>query len=270
MVGNKRRKVIFTYNYQASSPPHRLEMSMSVLPDGTCVYCHVVPPVPAAVTGGSGGVHPVSLSEFKKLGRPRKCELFKYAPVGVTACTTSPLPDGSVDGAGTVGIVSPVVAIAALGSKQDTFMPYIIDIKAGQDISSILGLFREKGHLCVLPANGVVSQAVLHQAESSVAVSYEGRFEILLLSGLLPRSKGACREIALSVMLAGINGKVFGGRLAGLLIAASRVQLVIGCFTSDWHEEPSIGAKRVKMTSPVNPSRNQLDVSRIPYKQKRE
>ncbi|ONK79015.1 uncharacterized protein A4U43_C01F2000 [Asparagus officinalis] len=134
---------------QESSPPHRLEMSMSVLPDGTCVYCHVVPPVPAAVTRGSGGVHPVSLSEFKKLGRPRKCELFKYAPVGVTACTTSPLPDGSVDGAGTVGIVSPVVAIAALG------------------------LFREKGHLCVLPANGVVSQAVLHQAESSVAVSYE-------------------------------------------------------------------------------------------------
>ncbi|XP_020252923.1 AT-hook motif nuclear-localized protein 3-like isoform X2 [Asparagus officinalis] len=63
----------------------------------------------------------------------------------------------------------------------------------------------------------------------------------------------------LTIMLAGPNGKVFGGRLSGLLIVASSVQVIIGSFASDCHQEPLMGAKKLKLTSVVNHSRNQLD-----------
>ncbi|XP_020252924.1 AT-hook motif nuclear-localized protein 10-like isoform X3 [Asparagus officinalis] len=87
-----------------------------------------------------------------------------------------------------------------------------------------------------------------------------GRFEILSISGLLTKSIGPGSKIdGLTIMLAGPNGKVFGGRLSGLLIVASSVQVIIGSFASDCHQEPLMGAKKLKLTSVVNHSRNQLD-----------
>jgi len=54
----------------------------------------------------------------------------------------------------------------------------------------------------------------------------QGRFEILLLSGLLLGKNDLCSQTGgLTVLLAGPNSRVFGGRLAGILIAASPVQV---------------------------------------------
>ncbi|XP_020271119.1 AT-hook motif nuclear-localized protein 10-like isoform X2 [Asparagus officinalis] len=249
-------------------------MSMTVLPDGTCVYRHMVPPVPAAVTRGSAGALPLRVSLMKTWGRPRKSELFEYVPGGGTSSTTrvpSPLatrgPKGnaSVDDAVPVEIVSPLAAIAAMGCKENAFTPYTIKVKAGQEISSILSSFCQKGHICVLSANGVVSQVVLHQGPSSGGKTYEGRFEILSISGLLPKSDSSDSETGgLTVLLAGSNGKVFGGRLAGLLLAASPIQMIIGSFASDCRQEASTGAKKLNLTSPGNLSCNKQNVSRMP------
>ncbi|ONK79014.1 uncharacterized protein A4U43_C01F1990 [Asparagus officinalis] len=168
------------------SPAHRLQISMNVLPDGT---------------GGSAQDPPLRVSLMKKRGRPRKSGLFEYVPGGVIAGTSSttrvPSPlamrglkdNGFVNSDVPVGIMSLLAAISALGSEENAFTPYTIDVKAGQ-----------------------------------------GRFEILSISGLLTKSIGPGSKIAgVTIMLAGPNGKVFGGRLSSLLIDASSVQ---SCNTS--------------------------------------
>lgn len=58
---------------------------------------------------------------------------------------------------------------------------------------------------------------------------FQGRFEILNLSGsFMPTENGGTkgRSGGMSVSLAGPDGRVVGGGLAGLLIAAGPVQVV--------------------------------------------
>eukprot|EP01018_Ginkgo_biloba_P021794 Gb_26094 [translate_table: standard] len=91
--------------------------------------------------------------------------------------------------------------------------------------------------VCVLSANGAISNVALRQpAISGGTVTYEGRFEILSLSGsfLLTDVGGARnRTGGLCVSLAGPDGRVIGGGVAGLLMAASPVQVVVGTFLGD-------------------------------------
>jgi predicted DNA-binding protein with PD1-like motif len=56
-------------------------------------------------------------------------------------------------------------------------------------------------------------------------VIFQGRFEVLSLSGLFLLSENGQRTGSLSVALAGPDGRVFGGRVAGSLTAASPVQV---------------------------------------------
>ncbi|GJN03956.1 hypothetical protein PR202_ga21459 [Eleusine coracana subsp. coracana] len=96
--------------------------------------------------------------------------------------------------------------------------------------------------ICVLSANGAISNATLRQtATSGGTVTYEGRFEILSLSGsFLLTDNGAQRSRTggLSVSLAGPDGRLLGGGVAGLLIAASPIQIVVGSFNSEGKKEP--------------------------------
>ncbi|KAK4801479.1 hypothetical protein SAY86_021966 [Trapa natans] len=64
-------------------------------------------------------------------------------------------------------------------------------------------------------------------------LSLQGRFEILSLSGsFMPSDVGGARGRSggMSVSLAGTDGRVIGGGVAGLLVAASPVQVVVGSF----------------------------------------
>lgn len=79
-------------------------------------------------------------------------------------------------------------------------------------------------------------------ATSGGTVTYEGRFEILSLSGsflLMENSGTRSRTGGLSVTLAGPDGQVIGGEVAGLLMAASPVQVVVGSFLSNGRKSPS-------------------------------
>ncbi|KAK4400448.1 AT-hook motif nuclear-localized protein 8 [Sesamum angolense] len=63
-----------------------------------------------------------------------------------------------------------------------------------------------------------------------------GRFEIISLSGsfLLSENNGSrSRTGGLSVSLAGSDGRVLGGGVAGILKAASPVQVVVGSFSAE-------------------------------------
>lgn len=88
--------------------------------------------------------------------------------------------------------------------------------------------------VCILSANGVVSNVALNTAPSShETVIYEGYFQILSLSGsyMLSETNGLrSRKDGLGISLAGPDGRVLGGGVAGPLTAASLVQVVIGMF----------------------------------------
>uniref|UniRef100_A0A1J3J2Q7 AT-hook motif nuclear-localized protein n=1 Tax=Noccaea caerulescens TaxID=107243 RepID=A0A1J3J2Q7_NOCCA len=116
------------------------------------------------------------------------------------------------------------------------FTPHIITVNAGEDVTNKIISFSQQGPraICVLSANGVISSVTLRQPDSSGGtLTYEGRFEILSLSGsFMPNDIGGTRSRTggMSVSLASPDGRVLGGGVAGLLVAASPVQVVVGSF----------------------------------------
>lgn len=127
----------------------------------------------------------------------------------------------------------------ALGSSGIGFTPHVIAVKAGEDVSAKIMSFSNSSPraICVLSANGAISTVqVRHPAASGGTSTYEGRYEILSLTGsILPveSSTQHSRTGGLSVSLAGPDGHVLGGGVAGHLIAATPVQVVVGSFISD-------------------------------------
>ncbi|XP_061338995.1 AT-hook motif nuclear-localized protein 6-like [Gastrolobium bilobum] len=193
----------------------------------------------------------------KKRGRPRK-----YAPDGKLALGTvtalSPMPiSSSIPLTGEFsawkrGRGKPVESIKKLSYKYEVespgpgegiaysvganFTPHVLTVNAGEDITMKIMSFSQQGSraICILSATGTISNVTLRQPTSSGGtLTYEGRFEILSLSGsFMPTENGVARSRSggMSVTLAGPDGRVMGGGLAGLLVAAGPVQVVVGSF----------------------------------------
>ncbi|CAM8942193.1 unnamed protein product [Rhodiola kirilowii] len=131
------------------------------------------------------------------------------------------------------------------GPTGSGFIPHIITVKIGEDVSAKILSFSQNSSraVCILSASGAISNVTLRQpATSGGTVTCEGRFEILSLSGsfFLTESDGQrMRSGGLNVSLSGPDGRVMGGGVAGLLIAASPVQVIIGTFDVD-------GSKKTK------------------------
>ncbi|XP_050227591.1 AT-hook motif nuclear-localized protein 10-like isoform X2 [Mercurialis annua] len=126
------------------------------------------------------------------------------------------------------------------------FTPHLITVKPGEDVLLKIMSFSQNGPrgVCILSAYGTISNVTLRQAATSGGtVTYEGCFEILSISGsfLLSENSGQrSRTGGLSVLLSGPDGRVLGGGVAGLLTAASSVQVIVGSFIS----EESKGSKQ--------------------------
>ncbi|PIA49955.1 hypothetical protein AQUCO_01300593v1 [Aquilegia coerulea] len=212
-------------------------------------------------TSGIGG----TTSLKKKRGRPRK-----YGPDGTVSLALSPMPISSSAPASSPVLQTSAAAAAAApltgefstekrgrgrpaGSvnKQQqkvevvenlgnwvscsvgaNFMPHVITVAAGEDVTMKIISFSQQGPraICVLSANGVISNVTLRQPDSSGGtLTYEGRFEILSLSGsFMPSESGGTRSRSggMSVSLASPDGRVVGGGVAGLLVAATPVQVI--------------------------------------------
>ncbi|KAL3571882.1 hypothetical protein D5086_025786 [Populus alba] len=210
-----------------------------------------VPPAGAGLMGGT--------AEKKKRGRPRK-----YGPDGAVARALSPMPisasaphTGGDYSAGKPGKVWPgsyekkkykKMGMENLGewaanSVGTNFTPHVITVNAGEDVTMKVISFSQQGPraICILSANGVISNVTLRQPDSSGGtLTYEGRFEILSLSGsFMPTEIQGTRSRSggMSVSLASPDGRVVGGSVAGLLVAASPVQVVVGSFLPGNHQE---------------------------------
>ncbi|KAK8967445.1 hypothetical protein KSP40_PGU019640 [Platanthera guangdongensis] len=219
--------------FQAASPP-------TISPHGVNI-------VPGA---GAGLGEPVK----RKRGRPRK-----YGSDGSVSLALSPLSSppsvsgtasGGLSGSGAPNLKRGRGRPPGTGRKQQLaslgewvagsagmgFTPHIITIPVGEDIASKIMSFSQQGPraVCILSANGAVSTVTLRQpATSGGTVTYEGRFEILCLSGsYLTSDEGGSRGRSggLSISLSSPDGRVIGGGVGGLLIAASPVQVIVGSF----------------------------------------
>ncbi|XP_047939707.1 AT-hook motif nuclear-localized protein 10-like [Salvia hispanica] len=132
-----------------------------------------------------------------------------------------------------------------LGSTGIGFVPHILNVNAGEDISSKIMAICQNGPraVCVLSANGTVSMVTLRQqATSGGTATFEGRFDILSLSGsfMLTEVGGQKSRIGgLSVTLAQPDGSIMGGCVAGLLVAASPAQVIVGSFLPDGQRDVS-------------------------------
>ncbi|KAL8064389.1 hypothetical protein ABFX02_01G086600 [Erythranthe guttata] len=227
-----------------------------------------VTPAPSDIAGFGGAAAAVVK---KKRGRPRK-----YGPDGPVARALSPKPISSAapppvidfSAVGKKGKVRSVGSSAKLQHQNHqnqhkqlrtdneglgdsvscsagaSFTPHIITVNAGEDVTMKVISFSQQGPraICILSANGVVSSVTLRQPDSSGGtLTYEGRFEILSLTGsFMPSDTGGMRNRTggMSVSLASPDGRVVGGGVAGLLVAASPVQIVVGSFLAgNQHEQ---------------------------------
>lgn len=230
-------------NNSSSSNPNAVNSSAAQTPPNMTANRSL------AITMAIGG--PDSLK--RKRGRPRK-----YGPDGSMALALAPLsasapgtpfsplqkrgrgrPPGSGKKQRLAALGEWVVGSAGIG-----FTPHVITIAAGEDVASKIMSFSQQGPraVCILSANGAISNVTLRQsATSGGTLTYEGRFEILSLSGsfMLTENGGQrSRTGGLSVSLASPDGRVVGGGVAGMLMAASPVQVVVGSFISNGHKDP--------------------------------
>ncbi|AQK76327.1 AT-hook motif nuclear-localized protein 9 [Zea mays] len=123
-----------------------------------------------------------------------------------------------------------------LGSVGTGFTPHVIIIQPGEDVAARIMAFSQQGPraVCIISATGAISTATLHQdSDSGGVVTYEGRFEILCLSGsyLVVEDGGTrTRSGGLCIALCGPDHRVIGGSVGGVLTAAGTVQVIVGSF----------------------------------------
>ncbi|AES60637.1 AT hook motif DNA-binding family protein [Medicago truncatula] len=141
------------------------------------------------------------------------------------------------------------------------FAPHVVTVYAGEDVGGKILSFAQKSPrgICILSANGAISKVALGQPGSTGGsiLTYEGRFEILSLSGSYTASDNSgirTREGGLSVSLAGPDGRVIGGAVAGVLIAAGPIQIVVGSFMSNGNNSKPLKRKYQREQTVASPT----------------
>ncbi|ERN06854.1 hypothetical protein AMTRI_Chr06g174480 [Amborella trichopoda] len=236
-------------SYYQSAPSVNNGMFSS--PNPSITACSSVPPYPSSSDGfqqhlapsGSRGASSSGPTEVvrRKRGRPRK-----YSPGtdSLPKPSNVPLSPRKKEPAS-----AKKAQMVALGNAGQGFTPHVITVAAGEDVSQKIMSFMQqrKRAVCILSANGSISNATLRQpAMLGGDVTYEGRFEILSLSGsfLFSETGGTfSRTGGVSVCLSGSDGRIVGGGVGGPLVAACPVQVIVGSFVVDGKKDPNQDGK---------------------------
>ncbi|EOY10989.1 PREDICTED: AT-hook motif nuclear-localized protein 14 [Theobroma cacao] len=222
------------------------------------VYPH---PMPSAVTS------PLEPARRKR-GRPRKYGTPEQALAAKKTASSSSKERREQQqqqhqlalggGGASLSGLSKKSQLVALGNAGQGFTPHVINVVAGEDVGQKIMMFMQqsKREICILSASGTISNASLRQpATSGGNITYEGRFEIISLSGSYVRTETGGRTGGLSVCLSSADGQIIGGGIGGPLKAAGPVQVIVGTFVIDNKKDVSAGAKGdasgSKLPSPV-------------------
>lgn len=163
-------------------------------------------------------------------------------------------------------------------SSGGSFTPHMVTVNPGEDVTSKIISFTKDGprSICILSALGVISHVTLRHASSSGGtVTYEGRFEILSLSGSFTPEVGGVlsEESKMSIALSSPDGRVVGGQLGGLLTAAGPVQVVVASFLpnigSPIEPKPKKPKTVVKLSTPPPPPTEPHGTSNIEQQQQK-
>ncbi|KAL7111681.1 hypothetical protein ACP275_05G105200 [Erythranthe tilingii] len=207
-------------------------------------FSHGMSSMAVAPSGSRSGGETVK----KKRGRPRK-----YVPDGaanmslglspVSAATPSSerIASGERARKGRPPGTGWKQKLAPLGEWMNAsaglaFTPHVLHVGVGEDIAAkILAFAQQRSRcLCIMSGSGSVSSVTLRQPTSSGSnITFEGRFEILCLSGsyLLSESGGPRnRTGGISISVCSPDGHMIGGAIGGSLIAANPVQVVACSF----------------------------------------
>ncbi|CAK9133186.1 unnamed protein product [Ilex paraguariensis] len=110
---------------------------------------------------------------------------------------------------------------------------HAMEVSSGCDVNESLANFarmKQRG-ICVLSATGCVTNVTLRQPSSSGAiVTLHGRFEILSLLGSILPPPAPPGVTGLTIYLAGAQGQVLGGAVAGALVASGPVVIMAATF----------------------------------------
>ncbi|KAF5765766.1 putative AT-hook motif nuclear-localized protein [Helianthus annuus] len=254
---------------------NQIQDSGNLLPPPPPPHTAAPPPPPPPAETTVGGVNFGSDGFKKKRGRPRK-----YGPDGKPTVALSPMPISasipltgdypswkhsqgeksltSVKRKQKLEFCTPGEQLAyALGPD---FTPHVLTVNSGEDVNMKIISFAQQGSkaICVLSANGAISNVTLRQPNSSGGtLTYEGRFDILTLSGAFMSSdNGGAKSMSggMSVSLAGPDGRVLGGGLAGMLVAAGPIQVILGSFLpGHQHEQQNLKKPRLEPIPAMSP-----------------
>ncbi|XP_015873525.3 AT-hook motif nuclear-localized protein 1 [Ziziphus jujuba] len=204
--------------------------------------------------GGDGVSTGTDMATRRKRGRPRKydveADMVRHvSPPPPVFSSSSAFSEcsfkrgrGRPRGSGKLQLLASLGGFAA-DTAGGSFVPHVVNVQTGEDIFRKITSFSQKGPraICILSATGVVSSVIIRQPGSSGGfLRHEGRFEILSLSGsfVFGEMSGTNKKNGmLSISLAKPDGRVFGGGVAGSLIAAGPTQLIIGSFKQDISKE---------------------------------
>ncbi|EPS65176.1 hypothetical protein M569_09606 [Genlisea aurea] len=110
-----------------------------------------------------------------------------------------------------------------------TMAPHVIRINAGEDIKRrIVSVLHGRRAVVLLSAIGSISAASIRSSSSTGSVTYEGHFDMVNLSGSYINDPADGLSGGLNVTFAGSDGRLIGGPVDGLLIAATPVQVIVG------------------------------------------
>lgn len=207
----------------------------------------------------------------KKRGRPRKYSpdgniALGLAPTHVSSPVAATSASAGDSGAGDAPPKkhrgrppgSGKKQLDALGAGGTGFTPHVILVESGEDITEKVMAFFQIGPrtVCILSATGAVCNVTLRQPGLSGSITrFEGKFEIVSLSGSLRLSENNAehnRTSSLYASLAGSDGRVFGGAVAGTLTAASTVQVIVGSFILDRKKSSSSMLKSGPSSEPTS------------------
>lgn len=140
------------------------------------------------------------------------------------------------------------------------FTPHMLTVNVGEDVNKKIISFSQQGStgICVLCATGSISNVTLRQPNSSGGtLTHEGWFDLISLNGsfIVNESSGTkSRSGGMSVALAAPDGRVLGGGLAGMLVAATPVQVIVGTFHHGHQQEQEHEPKPKRLrTEPAVP-----------------
>ncbi|CAO2824099.1 unnamed protein product [Amaranthus hypochondriacus] len=151
---------------------------------------------------------------------------------------------------------------------------YVVPVQKGEDImAKIHAVGQQAGSgsgprgVSVLSATGTISNVTVRQPGSpSGLLTYEGRFEILGLSGTYTMNEVngvTTTNGGLSIAMAGPDCRVVGGIVAGWLTAADPIQMLLGTFVPFGsktpkkryqREYPTIGAAPIPVFPDATPT----------------